>query len=178
MDQLPRDIQREIEGFGMFAPNLPTSAATVMREHIKAMTKEDGVGDGDPETTGLTVRFEKCGINFKYLYDDDDDDERTAIYYVVISPVHPKMGALDHPGCFYSCDEYTDEGLVLLIHKTKLILKDIEERGFCPCVETHGGSSVKKTKLAGIGMCATCAFKAELGFTQGGTRVFTFRVER
>ena len=42
------------------------------------------------------------------------------------------MGALDHPGCFYSCDEYTDEGLVLLIHKTKSILKDIEERAARP----------------------------------------------
>ena len=170
MDNLPLDVKRDIESFGMFAPDLPVSAAAAMIEYIEAETDDTNYLYFDD---GVSVTFTKCGIRFIYIAehvdeDDDDDDSHPERLSVTIRAIETRRGG--HGRCghvalakFYSLaatDDCTVGGLIRLIHKFEPEIKDIEERRFCSCRE--GEEKPRKVKLAGIDMCGQCAFNVAM----------------
>ena len=167
MYNLPLGVKREIGSFGMFAPDLPVSAAAAMIEHIKAET--DHTDDTNYGLDGVSVKFAKCGIRFIYIaeYEDEDDvDEDSQHEYlsVTIRAIETRRGghvALAKLYSLFATDDCTVDGLIRLIHKFKPEIRDIEERGFCSCRE--GEEKPRKAKLAGSDMCGQCAFNAAMG---------------
>ena len=153
MDALPSDVEGEINSFAMFAPDLPVTAAKAMREHIKAETEDEGF------PTGVMIMFDKCGVVFQYE-DNDEDGEIDPRIKVLVCPVMNKH--ISFPCSVYFHDEYTDDGLVRLIHKCKPLIKDLEARGFCACEDQQLFRPLKRIKLTGVDMCGKCAFKAAL----------------
>ena len=176
MDNLPLDIKREIGSFGMFAPNLPATAAGAMVEFIKS---ETGRRNGSSEN-GVTVHFEKCGVQFMHSepYDaedsDDSEDEsypaRMCAYIHGLETYVNSRGTHDeqeHKRCsrvcpYYRFEDATADGLIRLIHRIKPMIVDIEKRGFCKCSEWRYHLR-NVLKLKGIDMCGQCAINVAMG---------------
>ena len=142
------DVKREISSFGLFAPNLPATAAGAMVEYIKAETDPDACYP----LNGVTVHFKTCGVQFLFAEpydaedeDDDEDDDDEDIYTPARICVHIRglipnrrssgtyVELCSNLCAHYRWDEATGDGLIRLIQRIKPIIANIEKRGFCSC---------------------------------------------